>query len=190
VKNRILFLVFFFSFLKSGICQTTIGRPDIQNFSHEKSNFGAQTWKIMQDRFGIMYFANNSGLVSYQGKEWKKFQLPNKTIVRSIYISDDDKIYVGGQGTIGYFFPDRQGSLKYHSLIDLIPVRYKSFGDVWQVIEFEKHIFFRTSNKIFKLDPKKDFIIAFEAPNFSKWSFVQKSQNRLFAQNSSQNLVI
>lgn len=190
MKNRVLFLVILLGFIKSGFSQTTIGRPDIQNFSHEQSNIGAQTWKIMQDRFGIMYFANNSGLVSYNGKEWKKFQLPNKTIARSIYISDDDKIYVGGQGTIGYFFPDKQGSLKYHSLIDLIPARYKSFGDVWQIVEFENNIFFRTSNKIYKLDPKKELIKVFEGPNFSKWSFVHKSQNQLFAQNSWQNLVV
>ena len=81
----------------------------------------SQTWDIKQDRNGLMYFANNEGLICYDGTYWKIYPLPNRTIMRSVAIDKDGHIYVGGQGEIGVFSPDRNGFLHYESLINLLP---------------------------------------------------------------------
>jgi hypothetical protein len=128
--------------------QAQIGIPEIKNFNSVDYKGGTQNWEIGQDKNKVMYFANNEGLITYNGKYWNIFPLPNKTIVRSFKIDDDGKIYVGGQDEIGYFFPEANGVLKFHSLKDLIPKNERQLEDIWDIVILDKEIYFRTSSKI------------------------------------------
>jgi hypothetical protein len=74
--------------------QNAIGIPAIVNYPKEVYNAGSQNWGIAQDRNGILYFANNQGLLSFDGRFWRKYPLPNKTIARSIAIDEDIACYV------------------------------------------------------------------------------------------------
>ena len=106
--------------------QNTIGLPDVINYDKQTYNAGLQNWDIKQDKNGIIYIANNEGLLTFDGKYWNLFPLPNKTIVRSIEIGSDNKIYVGGQDELGYFAPTSNGRLSYHSYTSLIDKKNKS----------------------------------------------------------------
>ena len=100
--------------------QNTIGLPQILNYNKNDFKAGTQIWDIGQDSRGRMYFANNEGLITFDGTYWKVHPLPNKTIMRSLAIDKDGNIFVGGQGEIGFFFSDKKGFLQYNSLIPLL----------------------------------------------------------------------
>ncbi|KAA9037602.1 transcriptional regulator [Ginsengibacter hankyongi] len=157
--------------------QNTIGLPDVVNYSKHVYGGGLQNWDIQQDNNGIIYVANNEGLLSYDGNTWHLYPLPNKTIVRSVEIDADGKIYVGGQDELGYFSPGIAGRLTYHSLTGLIPLKDKSFGDVWDIVSSDSNIFFRSPSKIFKLN--KDGIITYNAPQ--EWSYMGLCNGRIYA---------
>jgi hypothetical protein len=53
--------------------QNTIGLPDIINYEKEKYYAGTQNWGIVQDKKGILYFANNEGLLSFDGTSWEVY---------------------------------------------------------------------------------------------------------------------
>ena len=129
--RKLLFIVFFFPV--NVFCQNTIGLPDVVNYSKQSYSAGLQNWDIRQDNNGIIYIANNEGLLSFDGRNWKLFPLPNKTIVRSVEISADNRIYVGGQDELGYFIPGKNGSLQYHSMISAITEKDRNFGDFWDI---------------------------------------------------------
>ena len=171
---RILILLFL---PFTAICQNTIGLPDVINYSKGTYRAGLQNWDIRQDQYGIIYLANNEGLLSYDGTYWNLFPLPNKTIVRSLEISEDGRIYVGGQDELGYFEPASNGQLEYHSLAALIPAKDKSFGDVWDIITYKKSIFFRASNKIFQFS--NESMTTYNAP--SEWSYLGKCNGNIYA---------
>ena len=175
----------FILFPISVYCQNTIGLPDIENFSKETYAAGLQNWDITQDENGIIYIANNEGLLSYDGKFWTLYPLPNKTIVRSVKIGADKRIYVGGQDEMGYFSPANNGKLQYHSITGLIQQKDRSFGDVWDIVSFKNNIFFRTSNKIFKIS--NETISVYNAP--SEWSYLGSCQGRLFAHDYKSGLL-
>ncbi|WP_301931354.1 hypothetical protein, partial [Ferruginibacter sp.] len=61
MKKILLFIFLPFS----AFCQNTVGLPDIINYSKQNYSAGLQNWDIRQDKNGIMYFANNEGLLSY-----------------------------------------------------------------------------------------------------------------------------
>ena len=151
-----------------GFSQNTIGFPDVVNYSKQIYNAGLQNWDIKQDKNGILYFANNEGLLSFDGIFWNLYPLPNKTIVRSVEIGLDGKIYVGGQDEVGFFSPSTNNQLKYHSITNLIPAKDKSFGDVWDIISLKNDLFFRSQNKLFKLT--NNAVATYNAQ--SEWTFM------------------
>ena len=80
----------------SALGQNTIGLPDVVNYSKKTYGGGLQNWDIDQDSSGIIYVANNEGLLSFDGRFWNPHSLPNRTIVRSVLAGPDHQIYVGG----------------------------------------------------------------------------------------------
>lgn len=163
--KKVLFLLFL---PLVSLCQNTIGLPDITNFSKLDYNAGLQNWDFRQDKNGIIYVANNEGLLSFDGKYWKSYPLPNKTIVRSLEIGNDNRIYVGGQDEFGYFTPANNGRLIYHSLVQFVREYDRDFADVWDIAQLKNEVFFRTSRRIFKVANNK--VTVYTAP--SEWSFV------------------
>ncbi len=159
------------------VCQNTIGLPDVINYPKQSYGAGLQNWDIKQDKNGIVYVANNEGLLSFDGRNWNLYPLPNKTIVRSVELGSDGKIYVGGQDELGYFIPAANGQLQYHSLTQFIPEKDKSFGDVWDIVFFKNNIFFRTLYKIFRFTDES--VATFKAP--SEWSFLGLCNGHLYA---------
>ena len=70
--------------------------------------------------------ANNNGLLVFDGATWRNYPLPNKTIVRSLAMGEEGRIYVGGQGEFGYFAPDKTASWLI-PLKNLLPAREHDF---------------------------------------------------------------
>ena len=64
---RIILYLLFYGFCPSAIAQNTMGIPDIINYSKQAYKAGTQSWDVKQDGNGILYFANNDGLLSFDG---------------------------------------------------------------------------------------------------------------------------
>ncbi len=138
---------------------SNIGIPFTTNYPNEQYQAGTQNWDIAQHPNGFMFFANNNGLLQFDGINWELFPLSNKTITRSLHITAAGRIYVGGQGEFGYFEPNDQGLLIFHSLKKLIPKEDNNFADVWKIIEVNNKIYFRASNKVFIYDQESIQVI-------------------------------
>ena len=156
--------------------QNTIGIPTIVNHSRQEYRAGSQNWDVKQDANGILYFANNDGLLSYDGAFWRLYTLPNKVIARSLAIADDGKIYVGGQEDFGYFSPGANGELVYTSLKPLIPGKNTDFADVWDICILKKEVFFRSNKLIFRLSGNT--ITVYKSTN---WVFLGSTGSEVIA---------
>ena len=174
----LLTAIVYFLCLGAVLGQNTIGLPQIINYSKQDYHGAVQTWDIKQDSKGVMYFANNDGLISYDGSYWKLYDIPNKTILRSLAIDKNDRIYSGAQNEFGYFDADKTGTLHYTSLINLIPKTQNQFADIWDIEIFGESVFFRASDRIFEL--KNNSIKVY--PATSEWRFMKLVGSRLFAQ--------
>jgi len=164
--------------------QNTIALPDIINYSKQTTKAGAQNRKIRQDKRGLLYFANNEGVLTFDGINWKVYPLPNRSIVRALEFGPDGKLYVGGQDEFGYFSPTKAGRLEYHSLKNLIPEADRAFTDVWEIYFYRDWIFFQTSNKIYQLNDDHCTVY-----NNTHWKFMAVCGNRLLAQDSERGLL-
>jgi ligand-binding sensor domain-containing protein/DNA-binding CsgD family transcriptional regulator len=184
MRKPVLTILLTFFALTTALAQNSILIPEIVNFSKKTYESGNQNRAIGQDRRGLLYFANDDGLLVFDGTYWKTYPLPNGSIVRSLTVVDD-RIYVGGQQEIGYFFFDKKGVLSYRSLKQLIPPGETEFSDVWHVVSFQNDIFFRSNKRIFRYH--NDKITAFKSIN---WGFLGVNRGLLVAQEYDKGLMI
>ncbi|MFT5832707.1 MAG: ligand-binding sensor domain-containing protein/DNA-binding CsgD family transcriptional regulator [Cognaticolwellia sp.] len=174
--------VLFLFYNGNSFAQSNISLPIIKNYSKDIYQAGLQNWEIQQDNVGRLYFANNDGLLTFDGANWQIIQVDNKTIVRSLLI-DGERIYTGSQGDFGYFEPDSQGNLQYFSLKNLIEEKHQNFADVWDIVKKGNQIIFRTSNSVFRYDGNihvldMDKTYAFLSQN-NQTTYLQNDQNGL-----------
>jgi AraC family chitin signaling transcriptional activator len=144
-------LKIFFFFL---LCTQLYGQqllPFVENYNKANYQGDNQTWNVAQGSDNAMYFANNHYLLRYDGVKWEKNMLPNKTIIRSIYVVGD-KIYSGSYKEFGYWVR-KNGKMSYVSIS-----KGKSVFDdieneeIWKIFKFDDAIYFQSFNAIYKYD--------------------------------------
>ncbi len=151
----------------------SIGIPGIVNYSRKDYNASTQNWAIVQDKRGILFFGNNDGLLEFDGVNWRSMQMPNNSVVRSLAIDDNGKIYVGAFNEFGYLQVTNNGELDYISLIEKVPDELRNFGDIWKIHHVSNGIIFQSfteiflyqNNKIKVIAQKRDFHFSFYVNN-------------------------
>jgi AraC family chitin signaling transcriptional activator len=149
LKSSTLKIFFFFLLSTPLFAQELL--PFVENYNKANYQGDNQTWNVAQGSDDAMYFANNHYLLRYDGVKWEKNMLPNKTIIRSIYVVDD-KIYSGSYKEFGYWIR-KNGKMKYVSIS-----KGKSVFDdieneeIWKIFEFNNTIYFQSFNAIYKYD--------------------------------------
>ncbi|HTI94570.1 MAG TPA: triple tyrosine motif-containing protein [Puia sp.] len=186
MKKLIVAFSFCVAVTKPGQGQSTIGLPAIKNYRNTDYHAAQGIWDICQDQHGLLYFANNDGLLTYDGAYWKIYPLPNKAAIKSLAMDAKGRIFVGGQDEIGYFFPDAAGILQYHSLKEYLPREAQQFADIWNIIPVNDGVFFRTIESIFYW--KNNKITTFDAPG--GWQLMAQVDSLLFAADKSKGLQV
>ncbi|WPU93871.1 triple tyrosine motif-containing protein [Mucilaginibacter sabulilitoris] len=162
----------------------SIGVPYVQNYTKTIYQSGNQNWSVTRDEHGIMYFGNAEGLLSFDGKYWQQHHLPNSLIVRSVSADGKGKIYTGAFGEFGYW-QDNKGFLKYHSLINLIPKKYRPINEeIWKIYVDGDRVLFQSFGAIFIYSGGNIDVIKAPKPYF----FLFKAGNRFFIEQVSAGL--
>jgi ligand-binding sensor domain-containing protein/DNA-binding CsgD family transcriptional regulator len=186
MKNLIVAIVSCSFLLHFAFGQSTIGLPAIRNYTNIDYHASIEIWDIHQDKRGLLYFANDDGLLTFDGAYWKIYTLPNKAAIKSLAIDDSGRIYVGGQDEVGYFYPDSHGILTYHSLKELLPTVARQFADIWNILIMRDAVYFRTIESIFQL--KNNKMQTFDAPG--GWRMTAQAGRRLWAEDRSRGLLV
>ncbi|MFZ4462958.1 MAG: ligand-binding sensor domain-containing protein [Bacteroidales bacterium] len=146
-KIRYILLILLSLSGKDAFEQTSVvkksGLPFITNYPKTIYNASTQNWSIAQDPKGFVYFANNDGLLEFDGQHWKTYHIPNGSIIRSI-LAVGDTVYTGAFEECGFFAPDSLGALKYQSLMPLIPHEYRAFDEIWKIHRINDMILFQS----------------------------------------------
>ena len=89
--------------------------PPIWNF--RPSDYGADTqnWAVDQTDRGWIYFANNGGLLEFNGVSWNRYYAPNGSALRSVH-TVGNRVYTGCYMEFGYWEQDAVGRQAYTSL--------------------------------------------------------------------------
>ncbi len=157
----------------------SIGLPEIQNFTKLNYKGSTQNWDIAQRKNGYVYFANNKGLLEFDGVSWSRFTIPNSESIRAVAIDNADRIFVGGFKEFGYFEHNESNGLVYHSLSNKIKNNANKEKDfIWKIHNLEDEIVFQSFSKLYFFNNNKIKII--NAPHKFQFSF--KVAKKLYIQ--------
>ncbi|MDD3079830.1 MAG: triple tyrosine motif-containing protein [Paludibacter sp.] len=149
-KSKI-FKVIFIYFLFFNILPTQATHPFVRNFNKKVMSAGSQNWAMTQSSNDWMYFANNNGLLEFDGNRWSTFPIKNYTNVRSVlYDAKDEKIYAGAYNMFGYYSRNKSGLLTFQSMNEKLAKQDRQFTEIWNIDKTDNYIFFQADNDIFR----------------------------------------
>ncbi len=159
----VVFLVLLTSH-ESKLIANTINQS-VKNFGKKTYQASNQNWSVDAGPNGFMYFANHKGLLEFDGINWKLYKLPNETIIRSVLVATDSLIYTSGYRELGFWKPDVNGQLTYHSLNSLAEKYFTQNEEFWNISTLGSTVYFHSFTRIFAY--KNDSIVPFSVPGFT-----------------------
>jgi serine phosphatase RsbU (regulator of sigma subunit)/ligand-binding sensor domain-containing protein len=164
VKKQIFLSYIFFVLVYQGASAQMIGKPFIRNYSPKLYQASPQNWEMAQDKRGVLYFANDQGILEYDGKNWMLIQMPNQSAVRSMDTHQNGVVYVGASGEFGYLASDSVGKIQYVSLTHLLKTEERKFADVWTTTATTDGIYFLTDYTLYCYQPSTKTFKTWAAP--------------------------
>jgi len=159
--------------------------PPIVKYPSTVYGAGNQSWMISQDEQNYLYFANNEGLLEYNGTNWELYPTPNETIMRSVKVIDN-KIYTGCYMNFGCWTRQPNGKLKYTSLSDTIKHKILDDEQFWNILKYDQWILFQSLNRIYIYDTKNKTFKIISPKNGVVKSF--STQNSIYYQTLNEGL--
>jgi signal transduction histidine kinase/DNA-binding response OmpR family regulator len=129
------------------------GIPVIRNFRPADYDAGPLNYVITQDSLGVIYIANESGVLVFDGVQWDLIRLPENSAAHSLCYSNG-KIYVGGYNHLGYLQSDSLGKWTFVSLNRFIPDTLRQYKSIGDVVAIGDTVFFRSYYALFIWDGK------------------------------------
>ena len=130
--------------------QYEVGTPLLRNYLPKEYKANSQNWRCVQDKRGIMYFANGDGVLEYDGVQWNLIPIKNNYTVSSICLDSNGVIFTGSSSEFGYLKPKSNGELTYVSLIEKFPPKYRHFAFLWNMFSTKKGIYFYSNELLFR----------------------------------------
>lgn len=127
--------------------------PPIIKYPSTNYHAGNQNWMVAQGQNEFIYFANNEGLLEFNGAEWTLYPSPNETIVRSVKVVGN-RIFTGCYMEFGYWDRQANGRLKYTSLSAKIKNKLIEDEHFWNIIHLDKWVLFQSFNRIYVYDTR------------------------------------
>lgn len=152
-----LLLVFVLSFAGFGAgvraqSAREVGIPHLQQFGPSEYQAHRQNLALVQDHRGMVYVGNYSGILEYDGVQWRSIAMPGGTAARSLAKGQDGMLYVGGINQVGYLSFSTRGEPWFEALNAFIPHECAAFGDVWQTIAHDAYVYFVSDPCLFRWD--------------------------------------
>jgi len=124
------------------------GVPFIKNFYSEDYKSHEQCFDVVQDKEGVMYFANFEAVLIFNGSEW--FKIPTKSGMRvlDLDINLDGDVFVSGLYDFGFIKKDNYGRYFFNSLVDST-LKIDEIGEVFGVHCTQENVYFVSKNNLF-----------------------------------------
>ncbi len=124
----------------------------VRNFEKQEYKGESQNWSITQGQNGFIYAANNAGLLEFDGVEWRFYPSRNGTIIRSVAVDRNDRIYTSGYREIGYWERSERGELIYQTLNGLAEKLFSQNEEFWSTVVIGNHVYFHSFTSVFIYD--------------------------------------
>ncbi|MEK9560486.1 MAG: hypothetical protein VW010_07200, partial [Flavobacteriaceae bacterium] len=124
--------------------------PVVQNYSPEQYGADNQNWAIDQSESGMLFVANQSRVLLFDGNRWESVFVPNAQNIRSIKIVED-RLYVGGSMSIGFYQITPRGLENYSEIEGLEHQNIDVGEEFWHIAVLDERLFFQSKRAIYEV---------------------------------------
>ncbi|MBI5541611.1 MAG: hypothetical protein HY951_16240 [Bacteroidia bacterium] len=129
--------------------ENEMGIPFAQNFPPKSYGYESQNFSITEDKEGILYVGNLSGILEYDGNSWRMIPqngLPNLA-------SDiNGRVYIGGYNSFGYLNRNKQNKNEFISLLNKIPLKNRNIGQISKILTQNQNVLFVAGSRLYLWD--------------------------------------
>lgn len=157
-----------------------LGHPIVRNFTPRDYQGHPLCQAAIQGADGIMYFANNVGLLSYDGATWRRISLTDgNDWVRQFARDATGTIWVGGGSVMGYL-REKNGTAEFVSLRADRPEAERPKYDVLQVLTLDADVYFVTEQSVLIWRNRQLFTVPCPTPAGSRGPSLHVVGDRLY----------
>lgn len=138
----ILSIIYFSGFSQSAL-ETRSGYFPIRSYLPGDFKAQPQIFDVLQSKGGLMYFANQKGVLEYDGNSWRLIEVGKELQVLTLR-SISEEIYVGADGDFGKLVHNQNGSIHFESLLKTLSL--DSIGRVKKIININDSTFSMFTN--------------------------------------------
>lgn len=140
-------------FLFFGIATIAQELPPIVKYTSGIYGAGNQNWMISEDKSNFIYFANNEGLLEFNGSNWNLYPSPNETSIRCVKVVGE-RVYTGCYMEFGFWKRQVNGLLHYTSISKNIKDKLIEDEHFWNIITVDHWVLFQSFNRIYIYNSK------------------------------------
>jgi len=149
ITQRIARSVLILFLLVSGFSEAQY-TPLVQNYSPEQYGADNQNWAIEQSDSGVLFVANQSRILLFDGNRWQSVFVPNAQNIRSIKIVED-RLYVGGSMSVGFYQITPRGLENYSEIKGLEHQNIDVGEEFWNIAGLDERIFLQSKRAIYEV---------------------------------------
>ncbi|WP_085534963.1 helix-turn-helix transcriptional regulator [Massilibacteroides vaginae] len=144
----------------------------VKNYTVSDYKASCQNWGLSVTDDGILYVANNSGLLTFDGNSWKIHELPEQAIVSKIF-TQHGRTFTSGSGNYCEWTRNEYGQLQYTQTNE-IPVALQeqplpfafTEGQITATAKIDHYYFIGTARKgLFVTDSTGNMLLRLTADN-------------------------
>ncbi len=123
--------------------------PELVSFGAGDYGAAAQNWDFVEGCDGNLYVANSEGVLVYNGFMWSLIPLPTSDRARSVYLTSNCEVVVGGFETIGYIKSADDHQLIYQALAHGLE---GSRQEIWNIVGHEEVLYYQSFSRLYRYD--------------------------------------
>lgn len=156
----------------------TIPSVFVQSYPADEYNASCQNWDLAVSDKGILYVANDEGLLTFDGNTWNKYYLPDYSPILKVAFRKDT-VFSQGESSQGFWIENSVGDMVYQPLeqipphinIDKTPKKYLVSTEIQKHIPSafatagNLHITGTEANGLFFTNEKADILLHLSLQN-------------------------
>ena len=136
--------------------------PPIENYPPGSYRADNQNWAIDQAENGLLFIANQSRILIFDGNRWQSEFVPGSQNVRKLRVVGD-RLYVGGSMSAGSFEITSKGLNDFKTIQGLEQQSIAVGEEFWEIISHRDQLFFQSKTAIYRIQDhrvveKKSFL--------------------------------
>lgn len=127
--------------------QAQSGHYFLTHYNPGSDKINYLSYDIHQDKHGILYFANRTGVLQFDGRTWS--QIPAKGAIYTLTMNASHELFAGGSAGFGRVGLNERNQMEYVSLSDSIA----DSRNVFSSVAIDSTVYFLSETRIYRVGP-------------------------------------